>query len=118
MGRAMPVEALKKCRLKKGDIVSILSGKDKGKSGKILEINLPKGRLFVEKLNMLKKHTKPSQKQRQGGIIEKEGPVNISNVMVVCQSCGKPSRLGIRKIEDGTKFRFCKKCDEIIDPGK
>ena len=114
----MSVEALKKYRLKKGDIVNLLSGKDKGKSGKVLEIDARKGRVFVEKLNMLKKHTKPSSKQRQGGIIEKEGPVNISNVMVVCQNCSKPTRLGIREIESGAKFRYCKKCDEIIDPGK
>ncbi len=114
----MAVETLKKFRLKKGDIVNILSGKDKGKSGKVLEIDARKGRVFVEKLNMLKKHTKPSQKQRQGGIIEKEGPVNISNVLVVCQACNKATRLGIRIIDDGTKFRYCKKCDEIIDSGK
>lgn len=114
----MAVETLNKIRVKKGDIVSILAGKDKGKSGKVLEIDSRKGRIFIEKLNLIKKHTKPSQKQRQGGIIEKEGPVNISNVLVVCQSCNKATRIGIRRIDDGTKFRFCKKCDEIIDRGK
>lgn len=106
-----------KFRVRKGDVVMITTGKDKGKTGKVLELDRSKQRVFVEKLNIIKRHMKPSQKHRQGGIIEMEGPIHLSNVMIVCPSCGKSSRAGIRRMEDGQKLRYCKKCGEIIDRG-
>ena len=104
-------------RVRKGDTVKVITGKDKGKTGKVLEVNIGEGRIFVEKLNIQKRHTRPSQKHRQGGIIEREGPIHISNVMVVCRSCGKPARTGMRRLDDGQKLRVCKKCSEVIDKG-
>ncbi|MEK6683634.1 MAG: 50S ribosomal protein L24 [Nitrospirota bacterium] len=106
-----------KFRVRKGDIVKITTGKDKGKTGKVLEVDRSKQRVFVEKLNIIKRHMKPSQTHRQGGIIEREASVHVSNVMIVCKSCGKSSRAGIRRMEDGEKLRYCKKCNEIIDRG-
>lgn len=114
----MPVSTINKIRIRKGDVVSILSGRDRGKSGKVLEIDSRKGRVFVEKINIIKRHTKPGQKQRQGGIIEKEAPVNLSNVQILCQSCGKPTRIGIKTIDDGSRLRVCKKCNEVMDEKK
>jgi len=106
-----------KFRVRKGDMVMITTGKDKGKTGKVLEVDRSKQRVFVEKLNIIKRHMKPSQKHRQGGIIEKEASIHLSNVMIVCKSCGKSSRTGIRLMDDGEKMRYCKKCGEIIDRG-
>jgi large subunit ribosomal protein L24 len=106
-----------KFRIRKGDTVMIMNGKDKGKTGKVLEVERSSRRVFVEKLNIIKRHMKPSQKHRQGGIIEKEGPIQLSNVMIVCQNCGKTVRVGMRLIEDGQKLRYCKKCGEVIDRG-
>lgn len=108
---------LPRFRIRKGDTVMIMNGKDKGKTGKVLEVDRSNHRVFVEKLNIIKRHMKPSQKHRQGGIIEKEGPIQISNVMILCQNCGKTARIGMRRIEDGQKLRCCKKCGEIIDRG-
>lgn len=104
-----------KPRIKKGDTVMVMTGKSKGKTGKVLEVKRAEQRIFVEKLNIIKRHMKPSQKHRQGGIIEMEGPIQISNVLLVCANCGKPARTGYRTLEDGNKMRFCKKCGEIVD---
>jgi len=119
MGVMMSVlqSARPKFRVRKGDTVMIMTGKDKGKSGKVLEVDRSKHRVLVEKLNIIKRHMKPSQQHRQGGIIEKEGPIQLSNVMVVCQNCGKTARIGMRLLEDGQKLRYCKKCGEVIDRG-
>lgn len=106
-----------KVRVKKGDHVMIISGKESGKSGRVLSVNSKDRRVLVEKLNIIKRHTKPSQRYREGGIIERENPIDISNVMVVCGSCGKPSRLGTKTIDSGKRLRYCKKCGEIIDKG-
>lgn len=104
-----------KFRIRKGDTVTVMSGKEKGKTGQILQVDPARQRVLVEKINMVKRHTKPSQKQRQGGIVEKEGTLHISNVMVVCRNCGKASRVGVKVLPDGKKLRFCKKCNEIVD---
>jgi len=98
----------------KNDTVEIISGEDKGKRGKILKTFPDKNRIIVEKVNFIKRHTKPTQKNPQGGILEKEGPIHVSNVMVVCPKCGKPTRLGHKRLADGTKERICKKCEEMI----
>lgn len=104
-----------KTKIKKNDIVQIISGKQKGEKGKVLKVDREKGRIFVEKVNLIKRHLKPSAVHRQGGIIEKEGPVHISNVMVVCPKCKLPAKVGRRALEDGSKVRYCRKCDEILD---
>ena len=107
--------AVTKLHVKKDDLVMIIAGKDKGKSGKILRVLPDKGRVLVENLNMIKRHTRPSQRNNTGGIIEKEAPIAISNVQLLCQGCNKPVRTGIRTLEDGSKARFCKKCNEIVN---
>jgi large subunit ribosomal protein L24 len=107
--------AVTKLHVKKDDQVMIIAGKDKGKSGKILRVLPDKGRVLVENLNMIKRHTRPSQRNSAGGIIEKEAPIAISNVQLLCQGCHKPVRTGIRALEDGSKARFCKKCNEIVN---
>jgi large subunit ribosomal protein L24 len=104
----------KKFHVKKNDLVMVVAGKDKGKSGKILSVLSKKNRVIVEKVNFIKRHTRPSAKQRQGGIIEREGPINISNVMLICSKCNKPSRIGKKYLEDDKKVRVCKKCGEIL----
>ena len=107
--------------VRKGDIVHIIGGKESGarsnkmKRGKILEVNLSTGRIVVERMNFIKRHTRPNKTNRQGGIIEREGPVHHSNVMIVCPACDLPTRIKMVKLEDGKKVRACKKCDEILD---
>lgn len=105
----------KKYRIHKDDKVIILVGKDKGKIGRVLRIYSKKDKVLVEKVNMVKRHTKGNPyRQQASGIVEKEAPIAISNVMVVCNACTKPTRIAYRITEDGKKVRFCKKCNEII----
>lgn len=103
-----------KLHVKKGDNVKIISGKDKGKEGKILEAYPTKSRVLVEGINMVKKHAKPSQGNPQGGIINKEAPVHVSNVMVIDPSTNEPTRVGYKE-EDGKKVRIGKKSGEKLD---
>jgi len=93
----------------------VIAGKEKGKTGRILQIQTKKERAIVEKINFVKRHQRPTGHQRQGGIIEKEGPLRLSNLMLVCDNCNRPVRLGMRVLEDGKKARYCKKCGEIVD---
>ncbi|SMC26131.1 LSU ribosomal protein L24P [Desulfacinum hydrothermale DSM 13146] len=105
----------KKYRIKKNDKVMVIAGKEKGKSGKVMKI-LPKtDRAIVEKLNMVKRHMRPGAYSRQGGIVEKEAPIHISNLMLICSKCTDPTRVGYKTLEDGRKVRVCKKCGEVID---
>jgi large subunit ribosomal protein L24 len=104
-----------KTKIKKNDTVQVISGKHEGEKGKVLRVNTDKDHVIVEKVNFIKRHIRPSSAHRQGGIIEKEGPVRISNVMIVCPKCNVPVRVGKKVLEDGTKVRFCKKCEEILD---
>jgi large subunit ribosomal protein L24 len=101
-------------RLKKGDTVKILSGREKGKTGKVLKIESDKNKLFVEKLNIVKKHQKPDAKGK-GGIVEKEGSIDISNVMFLCNRCEAGVKVGFKLLDDGKKVRICKKCHELLD---
>jgi large subunit ribosomal protein L24 len=101
-------------QVRKNDLVMVTTGKDKGKTGKVLRLTKKKDRLIVEKVNMVKRHVKPSQKSK-GGIMEKESSIHVSNVMIYCEKCSKPVRVGKKMLEDGKKVRFCKKCDEVID---
>jgi large subunit ribosomal protein L24 len=107
--------AVTKLHVKKDDLVMIIAGKDKGKSGKVLRVFPDNGRVLVENLNLIKRHTRPSRTNNEGGIIEKEAPIAISNVQLLCQGCNKPVRTGIRVLEDGSKSRYCKKCNEIVN---
>jgi large subunit ribosomal protein L24 len=102
-------------KIKKNDIVTVMSGKDRGKSGKVLKV-FPKSKtLIIEKINFIKRHTKPSQKIQQGGILEKEAPLGIAKVMLICNKCGKATKVKLGEISDGKKVRICKKCNEMID---
>jgi large subunit ribosomal protein L24 len=104
-----------KFKLKKGDFVQVIKGKDKGKKGRILKIFYKENRVLVEGVNFVKKHTRPKAVDRQGGIIQVEKPISISNVNFFCLKCSKPTRLGIKFLEDGSKVRYCKKCKEIVE---
>ena len=102
--------------IKKEDEVLILAGKDRGKRGKVLRLSSGGERAVVENLNMLKRHTRPTpQRNVKGGIVERESPLRLSNLMVICRECGKPTRVGYRLLSDGQKVRICKKCDGTID---
>jgi len=109
------VDGLQKSRIRKGDTVVVMVGRDKGKSGKVLSVDLGAGRVVVEKINMIKRHTKPNQKVKQGGILEREAPLALSKVMFLCPVTQKPTRLGIRTLNDGRRVRFSKKSNEIVD---
>ncbi len=100
--------------IKKNDMVQVIAGKDKGKSGKVMRVIPKKDRAIVEKINMVKKHMKPNQQTRQGGILDKESPIHISNLMLICSKCTDPTRVGHKMIDD-KKVRYCKKCEEVID---
>ena len=104
----------KRFHVKKNDMVMVIAGKEKGKRGKIIKVIPKKERVIVEKLNILKKHVRPGPKYRQGGIIEMEGPIHVSNVMIICPKCNKPTRIGKKFLADGKKVRVCKKCGEIL----
>lgn len=101
--------------VKKGDRVKVIAGKDKGKEGEILRALPKKGRVVVEKVNIVKKAMRPTQQNPQGGISSLEAPINVSNVMLVCPSCKAATRVGHRFKDDGKKVRVCKKCGKDID---
>ena len=101
--------------IKKNDKVTVQTGKEKGKIGTVLKVDAEKGQAIVEKLNMVKRHTRPGRQTAQGGIVEKESPLHLSNLMLVCNKCAEPTRIGRRILEDGSKVRICKKCGELID---
>jgi len=107
--------AAKKFHVKKDDMVMVIAGKEKGKSGKVVRVFPDKGRVVVESLNMVKRHTRPNRSNAEGGIVEKEAAIDVSNVLLLCGACNKASRTGVRILEDGTKTRYCKKCNEIVD---
>jgi large subunit ribosomal protein L24 len=100
--------------LKKGDIVEVITGKEKGRTGKILKVLSEKDRVVVEKLNLVKKHKKPDNKSK-GGVVEKEGSIHASNVLIVCNKCDTGVRIGYKILEDGKKVRVCGKCKEILE---
>jgi large subunit ribosomal protein L24 len=101
-------------RIVKNDTVKILSGKYSGKTGKVLKVFPDQDRLIVEGVNIIKKHTKPSQKNQQGGIVEKESSIHVSNVMVIDPKTNEPTRVGFKFLEDGTKVRISKKSGEML----
>jgi large subunit ribosomal protein L24 len=95
----------------------VIAGRERGKRGKVLRVIPEAGRVLVEHVNMIKKHQRPTQKLRQGGIIEREGAFALSNVLLVCSRCNKPSRTGIKILANGRKLRTCKRCGEPVDKG-
>ncbi len=101
-------------KIKRDDLVLVIAGKDKGRRGKVLRVFPRRNSVMVDKVNVVKRHQRPTQTS-QGGIIEKESPIHISNVMLICPKCGEPTRVGYRFLQDGRKVRSCKKCGEIID---
>ena len=104
-----------KCQIRKDDKVKILAGKDKGKIGKVLRVLKEDQRIVVEKINIIKKHVRPGAQHRQGGIIESEGPIHSSNVVLICNKCMAQVRIKMKRLEDGKKKRVCRKCSEMID---
>jgi len=102
-------------KIQKNDNVLIIAGKDRGKKGKVRKAMPDKDKVIVEGFNMIKRHSKTKGKTRQAGIIELEAPIHISNVMIICNKCNKPARVGYRALEDGKKARYCRSCSEIID---
>lgn len=104
-----------KTYIKKDDKVKIITGKDNGKIGRVLKVNKKKNRVIVENINMAKSHQKPNMQNRQGGIVDKEAPIHLSNVMLMCGNCVSPVRVKIQQLEDGKRVRVCRKCEEQID---
>ena len=104
-----------KCYIKKDDKVKIIAGKDMGKIGKVLKVIRKKDRVLVENINIVKRHTKASASNRQGGIVEREAPIHWSNIMLMCNKCVAPVRVKMQRLEDGKKVRVCRKCNEFID---
>jgi len=104
-----------KTYLKKNDQVEIITGKDKGRVGKIIRLIPDKNKAIVERVNMIKRHKKPTQMNQQGQILEIEAPLHISNLQLICPACTKTGRIGKRILDDGTKIRFCKSCGESVD---
>ena len=104
-----------KMQVRSGDKVKVIAGKDKGKEGKVLAVVPSTSRVIVEGVSVAKRHQRPTQQMPQGGIIEKEAPISNSNVMLVCPACGKATRVGHKVLDNGTKVRVCKKCNEVVD---
>ncbi len=101
--------------LKKGDQVEVIAGKDKGRVGKVLNVIYQSDRAVVERINMIKRHTKPTEMNQQGQIVEREASIHVSNLQLICPECTKTGRIGRKFLEDGTKVRFCKSCGESIE---
>ena len=110
-----PTAAPPKTAVRKGDTVVVIAGKDRGKSGKVLQVSRENFRVRVEKINIIKRHTKPNQQNRQGGILEKEASIHLSNILLYCASCQKPARAGSKTMADGSRSRICKKCGQPIE---
>jgi large subunit ribosomal protein L24 len=103
-------------RVRKDDMVMVIAGRERGKTGKVLRLLHKTDRVVIERINLVKRHTKPRGTQ-QGGIIEKEAPLHLSNVQPVCPRCDKPARVGTRRLDNGQGVRICRRCGEQIDKG-
>ena len=102
-------------KIRSQDMVHVIKGRDRGKQGRVQSVLLEKNKVLVEGINVVMRHTKATGGVRQAGIIQKELPIPVSNVMLVCTNCNKPTRIGARHLADGTKARVCKKCEEVIE---
>jgi large subunit ribosomal protein L24 len=101
-------------KIRKNDTVHVIKGKDKGKKGRILQVMPGAGRVLVEGINLVKKHKRQTRQDQQSGIVSIEAPINASNLMLICKSCNRPARVGFRVLQDKTKSRFCKSCNEAV----
>jgi len=101
--------------IRKNDSVMVIGGKERGKTGKVLRVLLEKDAVIIERLNIVKRHTKPRGPQQPGGIVEKEAAIHASNVMFLCDKCNAPVRIGRKALADGTKVRICRRCNEALD---
>lgn len=104
-----------KVRIKKNDTVLVTTGKEKGKRGRVIAVYPDTNRVIVEKLNVVKRHTRPNQQLRQGGIVEKESPISLANVKLICPKCDKPSTIARQAQGDGKRSRVCHTCETAID---
>jgi large subunit ribosomal protein L24 len=102
-------------KIRKEDNVLVITGKDKGKKGKVRFVYPRKNRVLIEGVNMIKTHSRAAQQVRQAGLIEREAPISLSNVMLICTHCNKPVRIGFKFLDDGRKVRICRSCKEAID---
>ena len=103
-------------QIRKNDQVKVIAGKDLNKTGRVLRVLRDKGRVVVEGVSFLKRHTRPNpQRQIKGGIVEREAPIHVSNVMIVCGACGKATRIGHNMLADGKKVRICRSCNSSLD---
>src|ERR1700681_722625 len=103
-----------KVKIKKNDMVMVVKGRDRGKTGKVMRVIPDEGRVLIERLNIVKRHSKPRGAASPGGIVEKEAPLRIENVMIFCDRCNAPVRVGVKTADDGTRNRVCRKCGEAI----
>lgn len=101
-------------KIRRDDTVLVIAGKDRGKKGKVLHVFPKDNRALVERVNMMKKHVRKRREQDQAGILEMESPIHVSNLMILCKHCNKPTRVGFKLLKDNTKTRMCKKCGEAI----
>ncbi|MBV8056383.1 MAG: 50S ribosomal protein L24 [Deltaproteobacteria bacterium] len=104
----------RKFKVRKNDTVMVVTGRDRGKTGKVLRVLPVRGRVIIERLNMVKRHTKPRGAVSPGGIVEKEAPIDISNVMVLCDRCNAPVRIGFKPAADGSRARICRRCGDVL----
>ncbi len=102
-------------KIRKNDTVMVIAGKERGKTGKVLRVIGEKNRIVIERLNIVKRHQKPRGVQAAGGVVEKEASIDLSNVMLMCDRCNAPVRLGTKRLEDGTATRVCRRCGEGIE---
>lgn len=101
--------------IRKNDTVMVIAGRERGKTGKVVRVNAEKQRAIVERLNMVKRHTKARGPQTPYGIVDKEAPIHVSNLMIMCDKCNAPVRMGKLRLEDGKTVRICKRCKEQLD---
>jgi len=118
VSRRGEMESVNKLQIRKNDIVKVISGREKGKVGRILKVDRQKGRVLIEKLNMVKRHIKPGKTHPQGGIVEKEAPLSYSNVLVMCDKCNKPTRISMAVDGSGKRSRVCKRCGDVLEAKK
>jgi len=102
-------------QIRKNDSVMVIGGKERGKTGKVLRVLPDKDTVIIERLNIVKRHSKPRGPQQAGGIVEKEAPIHASNVMFMCDKCNAPVRIGHKLLGDGSKIRICRRCNEAVD---
>jgi large subunit ribosomal protein L24 len=102
-------------KIKKNDTVMVIVGRERGKTGKVLRVLGEKGRVVIERLHMVKRHQKSRGQQAPGGVVEKEASIDLSNVMIMCDRCNAPARIGVRRLDDGSATRVCRRCGEVLD---